>query len=322
MKSPIFIFSLPRSGSTLLQRVLMSHKQIASVAEPWILLPFFYARKENGILTEYTHNTARNAIEDFIKNLPNRENDYNQALKQFILNLYEKQCVNGEMYFLDKTPRYHLIIPEIAELFPDAKFIFLFRNPIQILSSIIQTWGDGKLRYIYPYFVDFDFGIKNLSTGYLLLKNKSLAINYETFVNNPENTLKSICDYLDIKLNINMLNDFTLRNINGKAGDPSGIKNYNKIEASTLDKWKKTFSNTTRIRIAKNIIKKIDDDILKIQGYSQESIIATLEEVSYSKWPNIYDFFYWEINNLIVRFKLNLLLGKKFRRQYKKRLIS
>ena len=40
MKSPIFLFSLPRSGSTLLQRVLMSHKDIASVAEPWLMLPF------------------------------------------------------------------------------------------------------------------------------------------------------------------------------------------------------------------------------------------------------------------------------------------
>jgi len=40
MKSPIFILSLLRAGSTLLQRILMGHKDIASVTEPWFLLPF------------------------------------------------------------------------------------------------------------------------------------------------------------------------------------------------------------------------------------------------------------------------------------------
>ena len=50
MKSPIFIFSLPRAGSTLLQRVLMGHPEIASIAEPWLLLPLMYVQKEHGVL--------------------------------------------------------------------------------------------------------------------------------------------------------------------------------------------------------------------------------------------------------------------------------
>ena len=36
---PVFIFSLPRSGSTLLQRVLTGHSEISSFAEPHFLLP-------------------------------------------------------------------------------------------------------------------------------------------------------------------------------------------------------------------------------------------------------------------------------------------
>ena len=37
--TPVFIFSLPRSGSTLTQRVLTAHDGVASAAEPWVLLP-------------------------------------------------------------------------------------------------------------------------------------------------------------------------------------------------------------------------------------------------------------------------------------------
>ena len=54
MQAPIFVFSLPRSGSTLLQRVLMSHNDISSVAEPWILLPQIYSLKKEGTLSEYS----------------------------------------------------------------------------------------------------------------------------------------------------------------------------------------------------------------------------------------------------------------------------
>ena len=160
MKAPIFIFSLPRSGSTLLQRVLMSHSQIASVAEPWLMLPFCYAHKKKGVLAEYSHSVSTDAFADFINNLPNGENDYFEALNEFACTLYQKQCMNNETYFLDKTPRYYFIVPEILEIFPDAKFIFLFRNPLHVMSSIIQTWCDGNLRKLYSYERDLNLGPK------------------------------------------------------------------------------------------------------------------------------------------------------------------
>ena len=141
MQSPIFIFSLPRSGSTLLQRILMSHSQICSIAEPWILLPQFYMLKKNGTLSDYSSLTAYKAVTDFVENLPKKHKDYKNSLRDFVLDLYQKQCQNNERYFLDKTPRYYLIIDEIIDLFPDAKFIFLFRNPVHIYASSINTWG-------------------------------------------------------------------------------------------------------------------------------------------------------------------------------------
>ena len=76
MKSPIFIFSLPRAGSTLLQRVLMAHKDISSVAEPWILLPNVYTTKDKGTLSEYASTVSYKGVSDFINNLPNKKNDY------------------------------------------------------------------------------------------------------------------------------------------------------------------------------------------------------------------------------------------------------
>jgi len=48
----IFILSLPRSGSTLLQRILGGHSQVHTVAEPWLMLNPLYALRETGIEAE------------------------------------------------------------------------------------------------------------------------------------------------------------------------------------------------------------------------------------------------------------------------------
>ena len=73
MDSPVFLFSLPRSGSTLLQRMLLGHEQIASISEGWVLLPLIYAMKKKGVVAEYSHISSQIAMRDIIANLENRE---------------------------------------------------------------------------------------------------------------------------------------------------------------------------------------------------------------------------------------------------------
>src|SRR5262249_16042960 len=105
MLKPLFIFSLPRSGSTLLQRVLAADSQIASVAEPWVLLPYIYTLRERGIRAEYSHQMANVALKDFIRELPNGKEDYLSAIGAATNELYRKATKdNDARYFLDKTP--------------------------------------------------------------------------------------------------------------------------------------------------------------------------------------------------------------------------
>ena len=146
MKSPIFLFSIPRSGSTLLQRMLAGHPEISTVSEPWILLPLVYSQKQTGQLSNYSHRNSQLGINDVINQLPQKERDYNLAIRSMSDHIYEKLCLNNEKYFLDKTPRYHLIAQEIISIYPDAKFIFLFRNPLDVYASVMTTWGDNSFK--------------------------------------------------------------------------------------------------------------------------------------------------------------------------------
>src|SRR5215217_1222403 len=132
---PIFIFSLPRTGSTLLQRVLSAHNEVSSVAEPWVLLPLLYSLRKNGAYSEYGNNLMVSAVEDFCSELPNGRDDYLFEIRECVLRLYQKVSKSSDSpsYFLDKTPRYHLVADDIVQMFPDGKFILLWRHPLSVI---------------------------------------------------------------------------------------------------------------------------------------------------------------------------------------------
>src|SRR2546430_17123071 len=57
-----------------------------------------------------------------------------------MLRLYERGAGSRPRHFLDKSPPYCLVAAEIMHLFPEGKFVFLWRNPLSIVASIIPTW--------------------------------------------------------------------------------------------------------------------------------------------------------------------------------------
>src|SRR5690606_26533588 len=50
---------------------------------------------------------------------------------------------------LEKTPKNALRIPLLREVFPDARFIYLHRDPRQVLGSMLDGWQSGGFR-TYP----------------------------------------------------------------------------------------------------------------------------------------------------------------------------
>ena len=300
----------------------MSHPKVASTAEPWILLPLVYMQKNDGILTEYSHSICSRAINDFIFNLPQKNKDYIESLNQLMTTLYCKQCKNGESYFLDKTPRYYLIIKEIVEIFPNAKIIFLFRNPVQIFSSIVQTWSSGNFRKIYKYNMDLYRGQKLLSEGYSNLIDKSLLINYEDFILNPEKFMRKTCKFLDIEYSSKLLKSFAKQKTKGRFGDPTGTINYQEIERESLSKWKKVVTNRYRLNIIKKYVNSLDSDYLKIQGYNKNKIIGELEKIKPKRYFSLLDFIHVTTGNIILKYNLLYFFGKHTSKILKYKLLT
>ncbi|NRB59551.1 MAG: sulfotransferase [Winogradskyella sp.] len=319
----IFIFSLPRSGSTLLQRVLMSHDKIKSVAEPWILLPQIYSLRDEGVLSEYGSMLSSIAIKDFINNLPLKDEDYYDSLRGFITELHQKIANNGETYFLDKTPRYYLIIEEIAKVFPNAKFIFLFRSPEQIYSSMIRTWSNNRLRPFLGSYHDLTSGFEKLSKGYTKLRDDSIVVRYEDLVLEPEREIKKVLEFLNLDYKDELIEAFSNQDTKGELGDPTGVISYKNISSQSLMKWQNTLHTFTRKKSALSIINKIDENAMTLQGYDKNEIVSKLKQLKpiFSLKNEIKDLLDYSINSIVRRTQLLLFFGKRFK-WVRKRFIS
>ncbi len=278
---PLFLFGLPRSGSTLVQRLLASHQAIHTTAEPWILLPHIYATRSNGTYTDYARGVGLSAITDFCQTLPLGEKDYQLSLRSFILDLYGKASPDGKEYFLDKTPTYHFIVDEILSLFPEAKFIFLWRNPLAMMSSITETWGKGRW-IVHKYHQELFAGQERLINAYVRNRDKVESLQYEALLLNPKRELIRICHYLGIDYHADILKKFSEINFEGQRGDQTGAKKYQSITSAPINKWQDTLTNPYRKHWAVRYMKWLGRENLSQMGYDMDEIINEIDSIPFS----------------------------------------
>lgn len=268
---PVFIISIPRSGSTLLQRILMTHQNISSIAEPWFLLPFVYSTRKAGTKSEYSHINANIGLTDLISNLENGISDYYKYLREFVIKIYTNVAAENAIYFIDKTPRYYLIISELADIFPDAKFIFLFRNPISVYASILNTWKND-IRLIGRFGIDLNTGFQLMQQGYDKVKDRSIVLHYESIVKNPKEEIEKTIHFLGLDYSDNLITDFLKQDLKGIGGDPK-MNEYSAISDKNLDMWKTAINTRFRKKILVNYINSLDSESLEFIGYPKVTVL-------------------------------------------------
>lgn len=275
---PLFLFSLPRSGSTLTQRILGAHEQIATVSEPWILLPYLYTLRDRGVFAEYHHRASTEAIRDFCEALPGGREDYLLEIREFALRLYSKASRGSVRYFLDKTPRYHLIADEVISMFPEGKFLFLWRNPLAVVASIMDTWAGGRWN-LYGYKIDLFEGLENLIRTYEKHGDRVHAVRYEEFTERPAEVWTGVFDYLGLPFDPLIVRRFSDVDLGGEKGDPTGTGKYRQVSREPLEKWKCTLANPMRRAWCRRYLRWIGADRLAVMGYTLDGLLAELDAV-------------------------------------------
>ncbi|VAW84867.1 Sulfotransferase, partial [hydrothermal vent metagenome] len=179
---------------------------------------------------------------------------------------------SGKKYFLDKTPRYFFIVPDLYRLFPEARFIFLKRNPLSILSSILSTYVKIKWAAIGFYRPDLLDAPSKILDGISLLGDKAIDLKYEDFVENPEKCCKMLCEYIGVPFVDGMVDYGDTTAPKGYMNDPVGIHKYSRPSKASLDKWKQLAENRQHSYFATRYLENLGEGTLTKLGYSYNEL--------------------------------------------------
>jgi hypothetical protein len=179
--------------------MLATHPDIHSVSEPWVMLHPLYALRPGGERGEYDAPVARGAVEVFLRGLPGGEADYWEGVRRMAVYVYERaRQVSGKRYFLDKTPRYYLVLRELHRVLPGARYLILFRNPLATFTSIVRTWIGEEWYRLAEHRADLVRAPRLLVEGREALGEQALTLRYIDLVRDPEGETRRICRWLDV----------------------------------------------------------------------------------------------------------------------------
>jgi Sulfotransferase family len=270
---PVFVFSVSRSGSTLVQRVMAAHDGVATVSEPWLALPHAYSLRSRGIDAEYQHGGMVDAIADFCDTLPHGREDYVEELRASLLNLYGKAAGSEARYFVDKSPPYCFVAAEIITLFPEGKFVFLWRNPLSVIASIIETWEPW---HPTMYRCELFAGLPRLISAYESNSSRAHSVRFEDLVSGEPGPWAALMEYVGIEFDPDALSRFSQVRLSGRMGDPTGVGRYTALSSEPAEKWRNTLANPLRREWCRRYLSYLGSGRLATMGYDRDRIVDQL----------------------------------------------
>lgn len=147
---PVFIIAAPRSGSTLLFETLARSRGFSTLGgEAHALIERHPELRPGRGTVESNRLESRHATDSLAAQIMEEVLDTRVDA--------EGRGVSdaSALRLLEKTPKNALRIPFIEQLYPDARYILLWREPRASLASLIEAWGSGLFQ-TYPQLEGFD----------------------------------------------------------------------------------------------------------------------------------------------------------------------
>lgn len=241
-----FILSPPRSGSTLLGAMLGSHSTVACPSEPWFLLRLAAVYASATSLGWHDDGLAAKATRAFID-----ADTFRRGARELAATVYNAHLAQTDRrLFVDKTPRYYHIVGFLADTFPQAKLIWLQRNPFAIAASFKTTWNIEPDvltgRHLTPHTFDLPLALRSLAHHFDGLSPLRLEVRYEDLVTSPATELRRVCDFLQIPFEEGMLrygeNPALIDAYRGSEFGDRSLLDHGTVHPDAIDRWRAVLS--------------------------------------------------------------------------------
>jgi tetratricopeptide (TPR) repeat protein len=217
---PIFVFGVPRSGSTLVERIIVSGKKKIALGE------------ETGIVGRYFLNKVLQR-----KNLNLGSVD---DIRIELFNIYMTKGLVSENYnfsFTDKSLDNYFYINFLKEIYPNAKFIHCKRDKLSSIVSIFQNnltalaWCHD-LENIFKYFDNY---LKIVDDMKKTNPNMIYDLQFEDLIENPEKESKKLMEFCEVPWDKKCLEFYKRKELISKTA--SNIQIRKSIYKHSLEKY-------------------------------------------------------------------------------------
>ena len=182
----IFVLGLPRSGTTLVDRIISSHSEVSSMSE----IPDFAIA-----LTRLVRTSDRNrSLEASVSASPDR-------LGQSYLESVAEYGA-GTPYFVDKTPTNFLYIGLIAKALPGARIIHVKRHPVDSCLSLYRALFRSAYLFSYDldelaqYYLAYDRLMKHWRT---VMPDRIHEVSYEEIIDDQDRVSRALLDHCGLE---------------------------------------------------------------------------------------------------------------------------
>ncbi|MFF4083547.1 sulfotransferase family protein [Streptomyces sp. NPDC001777] len=200
VKSPVFVISTVRSGSTLLRCVLNTHSQVYAGHEMHL----------GGIRVGIDTEPAVASVREIGLSATELEHMLWDRLLDHQLR------GSGKSVLVEKTPGNLSMWKRIAECWPEARYVFLLRHPVHVLDSLSEIFRDQLAGMRLPHGPEEieakvrDSAVAQVSPMFEALAEAragldGITVRYEDLTTRPDVVTQDLCAYLGVPWEAGML---------------------------------------------------------------------------------------------------------------------
>lgn len=185
---PIFVMGLPRSGTTLVDRIISSVPGVTSTGESKALSAAIWHQTQRA-------RAPGQSVGDTLAQMLAHPDEIAGSYYKSLAHLSESKAA------IDKTPSNYLFAGFIDAAMPKAKMVCLRRDPMDTCYSIFKTLFHDAYQFSYSleeiarYYVAWDALIRQWESA---IGRNWLTVRYEELVNDPEPVMRRIISHCEL----------------------------------------------------------------------------------------------------------------------------
>lgn len=287
----VFLIGSPRSGSTLLSRMLGAHSRIHAPDEPHLLTPMaylgYYGRVDEA---PYDPIISEAGIRQLVRTLPHGEQDYLAALRACTDRIYQGLLAgrDTDTRLLDKTPAYALALDFVERLYPDARYVVLTRHPIAVWTSQVESFFDGDFEAAQARSPLLERYVPAIAR---FLRESSLPrvhVRYGELVRDPRAQMERLAEFLDLDFEEAMV-EYGRAGAGESArglGDPTTVSREQRPTTGSLARWTGDLAGRPdAVAYAQRLLEQLADEDLATWGFERSEIRRELAAVDLGARP-------------------------------------